>query len=73
MIAETMRGPFIAAKRLLVPNAPGKHPPLYRFDQGVVFSLDGDEQVNVEALLQVGAIRPYSGDMTKLEPMQVVE
>ena len=59
-------GPYIALRKLRIPNGPGKFPSSIRVGVGEVFSLDGDEPINVHLLLKQRAIQPYKGDIEKL-------
>lgn len=60
-------GPYIARRKLLIPNGPGKTPSSLRVAKNGVFSFDGDEPVDIRQLLQTQAIQPYTGDIAALE------
>lgn len=51
---------YVALHNLLLPNSPGAKPSSLRITQGQRFQLDGDEPVDVEALLRTGAIKVYN-------------
>jgi len=50
---------YLALHKLLIAQGPGVKPSSIRFYPGQRFALDGDEFVDVEALLRVGAIKIY--------------
>lgn len=60
-------GPYIATKKLLVPQGPGSVPSALRIFKGDVFSFDGDEPIDINGLLRAQAIMPYTGDMEELD------
>lgn len=60
-------GPYIARKKVTIPNGPGKIPGSVRFSTGDVFSFDGDEMIDIRGLLQKQFIQPYMGDLEALE------
>ena len=60
-------GPYIARKKLTIPQGPGKTPALLKLAQNEVFSFDGDEPINIRKLLQDQAMQPYTGDLEALE------
>ncbi len=68
MINEPL-GPYRALRRLLIPNGPGVIPSSTRIAVGEVFSFDGDEPVDVRLLLRCHVIEPYTGDLSKLQPV----
>lgn len=56
MVEETW---YLAMRRLLIPNGPGKVPSSCRVEVGQRFALDGDEPIDVAALLRQGAVKLY--------------
>ncbi len=50
---------YLALHKLHIVQGPGVKPSSIRFYPGQRFALDGDEFVDVEALLRVGAIKIY--------------
>jgi len=60
-------GPYIARRKLLIPQGPGKVPSSMRFFQHDVFSFDGDEPVDIRGLLRNQAIQPYVKSLDDLE------
>ena len=50
---------YLALRKLLIVQGPGTVPSSIRFYPGQRFALDGDEAVDVEALLRTGAIKLY--------------
>lgn len=50
---------YIALRKLLIPNGPGKVPASIRIQPGGIFVLDGDEGIRVDKLLRQGHIRVY--------------
>ena len=50
---------YIAIKKLLIPNADGEVPSSLRLWPGQRFSLDGNEAIDVEAMIRTGAIKLY--------------
>jgi hypothetical protein len=52
---------YLALRRLLIPNGPGKTPGTLRVAVGQRFGLDGDEPIDMAALLRQGAVRLYGG------------
>jgi len=60
-------GPYIARRKLLIPQGPGKTPSSMRFFKHDVFSFDGDEPVDIRALLRSQAIQPYTKSLESLE------
>jgi hypothetical protein len=60
-------GPYIARRKLRIPQGPGKTPSSVRFFEKDVFSFDGDERVDIRMLLRTQAIQPYSGELENLE------
>ena len=50
---------YLALHKLHIAQGPGVKPSSIRFYPGQRFALDGDEFVDVEALLRVGAIKIY--------------
>ena len=63
-------GPYIALKRLLIPSGPGRIPSAVRMVPGDVFSFDGDEPVEIEQMLKLGAIAAYTKDLAKVVPLK---
>ncbi len=49
---------YIANRKLLIPNGPGAVPSSVRVEKGEIFSLDGTEPIDLDALLEGGAISP---------------
>ena len=60
-------GPYIARRKVIVPQGPGKTPRVMKFAKGDVFSFDGDEMIDINKLLRAQAIQPYTGDLAALE------
>ncbi len=60
-------GPYIARKKLTIPQGPGKTPALLRLSPNEVFSFDGDEMIDIRKLLQDQMMQPYMGDLEALE------
>ena len=60
-------GPYIARKKLTIPQGPGKKPALLKLSQNEVFSFDGDELIDIRKLLRDQAMQPYTGDLEALE------
>lgn len=60
-------GPYIARKKLLIPQGPGKTPSSMRVFNHDVFSFDGDEPINIRQLLHTQAIQPYTESLESLE------
>ena len=52
--------PYLVIAKLLVPQAPGKKPSVQHFAPGQVIIFDGDEPVDVPALVRTKAIRPIT-------------
>ena len=50
---------YLALRKLHIVQGPGVKPSSIRFFPGQRFALDGDEAVDVEALLRTGAIKIY--------------
>ena len=50
---------YLALRKLHIVQGPGVKPSSIRFYPGQRFALDGDEAVDVEALLRTGAIKIY--------------
>jgi hypothetical protein len=50
---------YLALKKLLLSQGPGVKPSTLRIIPGQRFTLDGDEPIDVEALLRIGAIKLY--------------
>ena len=50
---------YLALRKLHIAQGPGVKPSSIRFYPGQRFALDGDEPVDVESLLRVGAIKLY--------------
>lgn len=67
MNEDAYLGPYIARRKLLIPNGPGQVPSSLRVAKYGVFFFDGDEPVDIRHLLQTQAIQPYTGDMEALE------
>lgn len=59
-------GPYIARRRLLIPQGPGKTPSALRVLVGDVFSFDGDEPIEIRSLLRSQAIQPYTKSLEAL-------
>ena len=59
-------GPYIARRRLLIPQGPGKVPSALRVLTGDVFSFDGDEPIDIRSLLRSQAIQPYTKSLDDL-------
>ena len=53
---------YLALRKLKIPNGPGQIPSSARIERGEPFVFDGDEPVDVAALIRQGAIRLYVGD-----------
>lgn len=47
---------YTALRDLMIPNGPGVLPSTTRVDMGEIFSLDGDEPIDIEALIQQGSV-----------------
>ena len=60
-------GPYIARRKLLIPQGPGQTPSSIRMFQGDVFSFDGDEPIDINSLLRSQAIQPYTKSLDSLE------
>lgn len=60
-------GPYIARKKLLIPQGPGKMPASLRLTKGEVFTFDGDELIDINGLLKGQAIQPYTKSLADLE------
>ena len=54
-----MDQPYLAMKALLVPNGPGKIPSASRFFPGQLIEFDGDEPIDLAALISCGAVLKY--------------
>ena len=54
-----MGQPYLAIKALLVPNGPGKIPSATRFLPGQLIEFDGDEPIDLGALISCGAVLLY--------------
>lgn len=63
-------GPYIALKKLKIPQGPGVKPSMHRVFKDDVFSFDGDEPIDIRVLLRQKAIAPY--DPAKLEELEAV-
>ena len=50
---------YLALRKLLIKQGPGVVPSSIRFRPGQRFALDGDEGIDVEDLIRVGAIKIY--------------
>ena len=50
---------YLALRKLLIVQGPGTKPSSIRFRPGQRFALDGDEAVDVEALIRTQAIKVY--------------
>ena len=50
---------YLALRKLHIAQGPGITPSSIRFHPGQRFALDGDEPVDVDALLRIGAIKFY--------------
>ena len=59
-------GPYIALKPLKIPQGPGKIPALLRLSVCEVFSFDGDEFIDITALLKARSIMPYTKPLEDL-------
>jgi len=64
---EVYLGPYIARKKLLIPQGPGKTPSSMRIFKSDVFSFDGDEPIDIRGLLRAQAIQPYTKPLESLE------
>ena len=53
-------GPYIARRRLLIPQGPDRTPSALRVLAGDVFSFDGNEPIDIRGLLRSQAIQPYT-------------
>jgi len=53
---------YLALRKLKIPNGPGRIPSSARIERGEPFVFDGDEPVDVSAMIRQGAIRLYVGD-----------
>ena len=60
-------GPYIARRKLLIPQGPGQAPSSMRMFKGDVFSFDGDEPIDIRELLRMQAIQPYTESLEALE------
>lgn len=60
-------GPYIAQKKLTIPQGPGHTPALLRLPENEVFSFDGDEPIDIVELQKKGSIKPFMGDLEALE------
>ena len=60
-------GPYIALKKLLIPQGPGQVPSSLRVYVHDVFSFDGDEPIDINRLLRSQAIQPYTKALDDLE------
>ena len=60
-------GPYIARKKLIIPQGPKQKPAMLRLAEHEVFSFDGDEPIDIRRLLEKQFIMPYTGDLDKLE------
>ena len=60
-------GPYIALKKLLIPQGPGEVPSSIRVYVNDVFNFDGNEPIDINRLLQSQAIQPYTGALDELE------
>jgi len=58
-------GPYIALKALRIPQ--GKGDGLLKISKGSVFSFDGDEMIDIRALLKGQSIQPYTKSLEGLE------
>ena len=50
---------YLALRKLHIVQGPGTTPSTIRFHPGQRFALDGNEPVDVESLLRIGAIKVY--------------
>lgn len=57
--SETNEVWYLALHKLHLAQGPGVTPSTIRFRPGQRFALDGDEPVDVESLLRIGAIKIY--------------
>lgn len=60
-------GPYIARKKLIIPQGPRQQPAMLKLSKHEVFSFDGDEPVDIRKLLEKQFIMPYMGDLESLE------
>ena len=60
-------GPYIALKKLLLPQGPGITPAGLKLSKGEVFSFDGNEPIDINGLLRAQSIRPYTKSLEDLE------
>ena len=68
MTTEEIR--YVALVPLLMPQGPGVVPSVLRLDRGEIFSLDGDEPIDIDMLLASGAVRHYNpGDIPVSKPI----
>ena len=59
-------GPYIARKKLVLPQGPGKKG-LLRLAPNDVFSFDGDEPIDILKLLRDQKMQPYTKPLEDLE------
>ena len=50
---------YLALRKLHIVQGPGVKPSSIRFHPGQRFALDGDEYVDIEALLRISAVKIY--------------
>jgi hypothetical protein len=50
---------YTALRNLMIPNGPGVLPSTTWVDIGEIFSLDGDEPIDIEALIRQGSVSLY--------------
>ncbi len=67
MNEQAYKGPYIARRKLLIPQGPGNTPSSLRIFKGDVFSFDGDEPIDIRSLLRTQAIQPYTEPLDALE------
>ena len=66
-------GWYLALRKLLMVQGPGAKPSSIRFFPGQRFALDGDEPVDIEALLRTGAVKIYEESDEEWAQAQLAE
>ncbi len=64
---------YLALRKLHIAQGPGVKPSSIRFYPGQRFALDGDEFVDIEALLRLGAVKIYEDTDEEWAKAQLAE
>ena len=64
---------YVALRKLHIPNSPGATPSSLRIIKGQRFQLDGDEAVNIEELIRLGAANIYEESDSEWAQVEMAE